>query len=575
MKTPRSLLAALFATVHLQLPPPCHSFSAKLTTNPKAAPGTNNVNFEDWITDAPEEVREWKDLTVRGDIPDYVRGTWIRNGGGIWSGGDNGDGGESFSHIFDGFAKVSAYRFGNGRLRHQARFLEGKWYKKFQSDGSLPPSIGTGPILDASGTPKVGAARTVGAILNVATAFDNAPVNIWDFDPLSRTAGPKRVEALTDAPPRVNLDYDTMDTLSSSTINPLAKGIRGFELLITAHPLYSLESDDTYNIAVEIGLGLPNARVNLIKETPLGDRSVVGSFATDDGIPYFHSFGLSRNYAVVVVQPLRIDPGNLSGLLEKGFMRSMKSVEKTRVVVLDLKTGECVLDQSVPEPLYFYHAVSTAEVDHGRSLSLRLCAYKSSDQLTGENQFMRLERCRRGKEWRNKLDKGGRFCDVVCDLEKGTFSLRWDDRIRQGFELPVTRYSRAHGGSVEERREAADAPIDGHPRYVYSFGAFALGAEEYDAWGLFKFDTERREVAASYRCDSVYVSEPVFVPDPSGSGEDDGVLLTQAYFGAERETRLLVLDARTMEVVAEAGTGMRTPMDFHGGWIPEGGGGRP
>eukprot|EP00536_Pseudo-nitzschia_multiseries_P015560 jgi/Psemu1/292083/fgenesh1_pg.910_\ len=522
----------------------------------------SNINFEDWIADAPDEVTEWNNLSVNGNIPAYVHGTWIRNGGGTWTSGNNSnndeknDDAESYSHVFDGFAKISAYRVCNGRVEHQARFLRGNWYRKFVEDGNkLPPSLGTGPILDASGTPKTGPLRLAKALVNVATAFDNTPVNIWDYDPNGTTRTRGTIAALTDAPPRVRIDSDTMETVSSSLLNPLARGVRGYELLTTAHPLYALDGDHTYNVAVE--LGLPHARVNLIKETPGGDRTVIGSFPVEDGVPYFHSFGLSRNYAVVAVQPLRFDAGNLSGLMEEGVFRSMKHASETRVVVLALDTGECVLDQRIPDPLYFYHAISTAELEGDDGvpvLSLRLCAYETPDQITGDDQFLRLER--------NRLHPGGRFCDIVCDLREQTVALEWDESIAQGFELPVTRYSRSHGGSHRS------PPIDAHPRYVYSFGAYALGATDFDAWGLFKFDTEQKSIAAFYRTESVYLSEPVFVADPEGSAEDDGVLLCQAYFGRERETKLLVLDARTMDALAEAGTGTRVPMDFHGAWIP-------
>jgi carotenoid cleavage dioxygenase-like enzyme len=49
--------------------------------------------------------------------------------------------------------------------------------------------------------------------------------------------------------------------------------------------------------------------------------------------------------------------------------------------------------------------------------------------------------------------------------------------------------------------------------------------------------------------------------------EDDGVLLSQAYFGKEGETKLLVFDARSMEVMATVSTGMTAPLDFHGAWV--------
>ena len=229
------------------------------------------------------------------------------------------------------------------------------------------------------------------------------------------------------------------------------------------------------------------------------------------------------------------------------------------------------------EKIYFYHSISTAEIlnkDGSTTVSLRLCAYQTPDQLTGEHQFLRLEQAKRGLHWRNKLHKGGTFLDIQCHLDKGTVQLEWNDRIQQGFELPVTRYSRSHDGNVGQAAQTISSSStfresqQNHPRYVYSFGAYALGAPDYDSFGLFKFDLEDDKIDSYFQQDSVYLSEPAFIANPKSEREDDGVLLCEAYFGKEETTKLLVLDATTMEVVATVNTGNRAPFGFHGAWIP-------
>lgn len=536
---------------------------------------TANVNFEEWIEDAPEEVTRWKScpITDGGCIPSYVEGTLIRNGGAIWTAPNNND---EFSHIFDGFAKIHAYKIHNSQVECQSRFLQGSWYKAFQKSNkqSIPVGIGTGPVLDsATQQPKLGMVRIIQALINSATIFDNTPINIWDYQPHMKESDnhKKTISALTDAPPRTIIDFNTMDTISSSTMNPLASGAKGYELLITAHPLYSqakaataavCDGVDTYNVAVELGLQGP--RVNLVRETSRGERSVITSVPSTDGIPYLHSFGLSANYAMIVLQPLRLDPSP-DRLLELGFLRAMRHVDQTRIVVVDLASGDVVIDKSIDEKVYFYHSISQAEIVNGQedgggvTVSLRLCAYNTPDQITGEHQFMRLEQAKKGRQWRNKLHRGGKFCDINCNLLDQSVKVEWNDEIKQGYELPVTRYSRAYGSECISAK---------HPRYVYAFGAFALGSQDYDNWGLFKFDLEENKVSSYYQQDSVYLSEPIFVRNPDGETEDDGVLLSQAYFGRESETKLLVFNARDMEVIATVSTGMRAPLDFHGAWIP-------
>jgi carotenoid cleavage dioxygenase-like enzyme len=538
---------------------------------------TTNVNFEEWIADAPDEVTKWKPCPISDDgcIPSYVEGTLIRNGGAIWTAPNNND---EFSHIFDGFAKIHAYKIHNSQVECQSRFLQGSWYKAFlkKDQQSFPVGFGTGPVLDSTTQqPKLGMVRTIQALINSATIFDNTPVNIWDYSPHMKESDnhKKTISALTDAPPRTIIDFNTMDTISSSTMNPLASGAKGYELFVTAHPMYSQAKAtaaaagdgvgvDTYNVAIELGLQGP--RVNLVRETSQGERSVVTSVPSTDGIPYLHSYGLSANYAMIVLQPLRLDPSP-DRLLELGFLRAMQHVDQTRIVVVDLTSGDVVLDKYIDEKVYFYHSISQAEIVNdqedggGVTVSLRLCAYKTPDQITGEHQFMRLEQAKKGLEWRNKLHRGGKFCDINCNLLDQSVKVDWKDEIKQGYELPVTRYSRAYGSECVSVQ---------HPRYVYAFGAFALGSQDYDNWGLFKFDLEENKVSSYYQQDSVYLSEPIFVPNPDGETEDDGVLLCQAFFGKESETKLLVFNARNMEVMATVSTGMRAPLDFHGAWIP-------
>eukprot|EP00986_Skeletonema_menzelii_P009270 scaffold4174_cov150-Skeletonema_menzelii.AAC.1 len=514
-----------------------HTWTQAPGEQEQAQETTTNVNFEEWIADAPEEITNWKPcpITDGGSIPSYVQGTLVRNGCGIWTAPNNND---EFSHIFDGFAKIHSYKINNSQVECQSRFLQGAWYKAFLERGkqSFPAGIGTGPVLDSTNQqPKLGLVRTIQALINSATIFDNTPVNIWDYQPHVKESKRKTIAALTDAPPRTKIDLNTMDTMCSSTMNPLASGAKGYELLETAHPMYSQakmaavdgEGVDTYNVAVELGLQGPS--INLVRETSQGDRSVIASISSTDGIPYTHSFGLSSNYAVIVLQPLRLDPSP-DRLMELGFLRAMSHVDQTRIVVVELTSGDVVLDKLIDEKVYFYHSISQAEIvnnpegEGGVTVSLRLCAYKTPDQITGEHQFMRLEQAKKGRAWRNKLNRGGKFCDINCNLLDQSIEVDWKDEIEQGYELPVTRYSRAFG---------SDCISGKHPRYVYAFGAFALGSNDYDNWGLFKFDLEENKVSSSYQQDSVYLSEPIFVPNPEGELEDDGVLLSQAYFGKD------------------------------------------
>jgi carotenoid cleavage dioxygenase-like enzyme len=66
-----------------------------------------------------------------------------------------------------------------------------------------------------------------------------------------------------------------------------------------------------------------------------------------------------------------------------------------------------------------------------------------------------------------------------------------------------------------------------------------------------------------------YPGEPVFVPRPGASAEDDGVLLSVVLDTASRRSFLLVLDAARLEERARATVPHHIPLGFHGNHFPD------
>jgi Retinal pigment epithelial membrane protein len=107
---------------------------------------TGPVPFLEWIADATEEVTEWRDLVVEGEIPSYLKGSLVRNGGGVWSASGE-DSSTSYLHIFDGLAKVSAWRI-NGEsssVQYRNQFIQSKIYQTTMRQHKLPVTITAGP----------------------------------------------------------------------------------------------------------------------------------------------------------------------------------------------------------------------------------------------------------------------------------------------------------------------------------------------------------------------------------------------------------------------------------------------
>jgi carotenoid cleavage dioxygenase-like enzyme len=543
-----------------------------------------HVGFESFVSDAPDEVRIPKSLPVQGYIPEYVVGNLIRNGGGIWSI----DSETMCGNIIDGLAKLSHYSIDGqtNSVEFMSRFVSSKLYDEWVTNGNAVPTLHIGPIVDKKTMLAKPQKNWFQAALNFAW-FDNTPVNVWDFSPPITGSGKDshKVCCLTDMPMRAIVDMKTGDTIQTAKQPLPAENSPGiFEVTGTAHPEYCKSgTGSSYNIGTK--LAYPNLQLCLTKETPDGIRAVIGQYPLrDNKIPFIHSFGLTPTKAVAILQPLR-QGYNIHKIFTDGFMSAVQEVDKTKVIVWDLESGEVLADTILPENVFFFHTVSATDdfIDGKNAVSVRVCGYTNPDIAIGPDCGFTLATT---KEGRNRIPKVGTICDITVELgqgdtktkaDKAVASVQWIPIIdtctntQQFFEMPTTRYSRTSNGN-------GPWSYKNHPRYVYGFGTYAYGSSDYDSQTIYKVDTVQEwakhsvATAVSFqeddKPDSCYYSECTFVPDPNGTDEDDGVILVTRMYGRTEQTSLLVIDAKTMTKVAEAETGIRVPVDFHGGFFP-------
>jgi all-trans-8'-apo-beta-carotenal 15,15'-oxygenase len=68
-----------------------------------------------------------------------------------------------------------------------------------------------------------------------------------------------------------------------------------------------------------------------------------------------------------------------------------------------------------------------------------------------------------------------------------------------------------------------------------------------------------------------FVSEPVMVPRPGGSAEDDGWVLCLVWNGARGASDLVILNAADLSEQAVLELPLAVPHGLHGSWVPAGG----
>lgn len=103
--------------------------------------------------------------------------------------------------------------------------------------------------------------------------------------------------------------------------------------------------------------------------------------------------------------------------------------------------------------------------------------------------------------------------------------------------------------------------------YMAAFQGAAMSVGAFDS--VVKYDLAVGTRTAWYAGPHALVGEAVFAPDPSGSAEDDGWLLSCVYDLAEDTTDLVILDARDVAAgpVARVHAPRRIPFGFHANWF--------
>src|SRR5262249_50288027 len=103
--------------------------------------------------------------------------------------------------------------------------------------------------------------------------------------------------------------------------------------------------------------------------------------------------------------------------------------------------------------------------------------------------------------------------------------------------------------------------------YVWALGGREGEVPPLPRHTLIKIDVERRSAVVFDRCPDL-LGEPVFAPRPRAVDEDDGWILCRAHVPERGDNELLVLDARSMKLVARVRLPRGLPPGLHGSWVP-------
>jgi carotenoid cleavage dioxygenase len=258
--------------------------------------------------------------------------------------------------------------------------------------------------------------------------------------------------------------------------------------------------------------------------------------STDIDLPnsvMIHDFAITEHHVLFLDSPALFDVA--SAMAGGSFMR-WDPAQGTRLGVLPRGgTGDQVRWFEI-DPCYVVHVFNAWE--DGDTIELRAPRFSAMpggfefDDPTGREAPM---------PWRWSIDlAAGTVTDEQTDDRGGEFPRVNDD-------------------------------LAGRPtRYLYNCQA-RTWEFEFEFHGVVKYDVETGASQERYYAESEVSGEHVFAPDPDGTAEDDGWLLSFVTDRATDTTDLVVLDARDIEAdpVARVRIPRRVPLGFHANWLPD------
>nr|XP_053644350.1 carotenoid isomerooxygenase-like [Cherax quadricarinatus] len=327
-------------------------------------------DFSTWDRNCLEEQVIPIDGTVKGTVPPWLRGSYLLDGPGRMTYGEN-----EFNHVFDGSALLQKFTFGETGVSFASRFLRSYAYTTNLEHKQI--------VVSEFGTTGKSIAKSALSKLGDKFAFDkmfsdNAPVGVVIFG--------GEYYCTTEAPFLHKINPNTLETISKVDLHK--------ELGINSqcpNPR-TLADGTTLNILHGVGATGPKYDIMTFPATPLEGKSSV--FAKPKKIGsvdarwklnpcHMHSFGLTENYLVLLEQPLTIDVRAMvaNTIREKPFIGGMEWLENklVKIHLVSRETGKEVKLKIKCESFFFMHIINSYEKDNHVIIDVN--AYKKPDLL--------------------------------------------------------------------------------------------------------------------------------------------------------------------------------------------------
>ena len=270
------------------------------------------------------------------------------------------------------------------------------------------------------------------------------------------------------------------------------------------------------------------------------------------GPAYFHSFGMTENFFILIENPLVMK--KFWKMLVMNFMKysyldvlKWRPELKSRMHLVDRKSGE-VAKTYLVENFFTFHHINAYE--EAGNLIVDVCGYPDASVV----QAFYLHNLRSGmqhfkyagpalRRYRLPIPDSGSRCENPVPLPMNSDGSEFEV-ILEGFELPRINYAY------------------NTKKYKFAYGT-VFRDNNFFLENIAKVNLETKAVIPWIE-EHCFPSEPVFIPSPGATEEDDGIILSVVVGVLEKPSFLLFLDGKTFTEIARAVVPGRLALTFHG-----------
>ena len=479
-----------------------------------------SYNLKEWKRGYESQPNEYDYAIadIEGEIPSELSGTIFRNGPGLLD-----IAGTPINHPFDGDGMINAVTFKNGQAHFRSRFVETEAYQQEQQAQAIL-------YRGVFGTEKPG-----GWLNN---AFDLRLKNIANTNIIYW--GDKLL-ALWEAAEPYRLNPKTLETIGIDFLDGILEPGDGF----AAHPWI--------DPSCELDGGAP-CLVNFSVASGISSKITIFEFAPDGkllrrhahsipGFSFIHDFVITPNYCIFFQNPVTFNPlPFLLGMRGAGECVKFEPNKPTRVILIprDPKNTE-IKTFSVESGFVFHHANA---FEDGDRIYVDSIAYKSLHQVQPGTNYKEVDF--------DKLDPG--------QLWRFGLNLSNGEVERELLESRCCEFPTHNPNKVGRNY-----------RYLYIGAAANDRGSNAPLQAIMKVDVETKESQLHSFAPSGYVSEPIFVPKPNATAEDEGWVLTLVYDGNKHHSTLAILDGQNLagDAIALLHLKHHIPYGLHGSWTDE------